>query len=407
MDLYANMPSLQQLKGEAKQSPITIRKVNGHFHTPYSFSAFNNMQQVMEMAEKESVDVIGINDFYTTDGYDEFATLAARYRKFPLFNIEFMGLLKEEQEAGIRVNDPGNPGRTYLSGKGLDYPVGLQGNSLEKLKSVREESDRQMREMVEKASAYLVILDPDLALDYDEILRYHTNGMVRERHIARVIRLKVFSKYKDEVSRNQMLYTIYGQRKPVADVNNPAAVEGEIRSMLLKSGGIAFVKEDPKAFLDIREVIRIILDAGGIPCYPVLLDDKDGNYTEFEANREVLYDKLSALNIHSLELIPGRNRIEHLVPFVEYFHERGYVITFGTEHNTPALDPLTVSTANAPLDEYLMQVSYEGACIIAAHQFSRSMGETGFVNAEGKVTADRNALIQLGNLVIEKFTGQG
>jgi hypothetical protein len=97
--------------------------------------------------------------------------------------------------------------------------------------------------------------------------------------------------------------------------------------------------------------------------------------------------------------------VEHLVPFVEYFHKRGFVITFGTEHNTPALDPLTVSTANAPLDEYLMQVSYEGACIIAAHQFRRSMGETGFVDAEGKVTADRNELIQLGNLVIEKFTG--
>ena len=404
MDLYANMPSLHELTGEAKQSPITIRKVNGHFHTPYSFSAFNDMQQVMEMAEKESVDIIGINDFYTTDGYDEFATLAARYRKFPLFNIEFMGLLKEEQEAGIRVNDPGNPGRTYLSGKGLDYPVSLQGDSLVKLKSVREESDRQMREMVEKASAHLAILDPDLALEYDDILRYHTMGMVRERHIARVIRLKVFSKYKEVVSRNQVLFEIYGQRKPAADVNNPAEVEGEIRSMLLKSGGIAFVKEDPKAFLNIREVIRIILDAGGIPCYPVLLDDKDGNYTEFEANREVLYGKLTALNIHSLELIPGRNRVEQLVPFVEYFHKRGFVITFGTEHNTPALDPLTVSAANAPLDEYLMQVSYEGACIVAAHQFRRSMGETGFVNAEGKVTADRNALIQLGNLVIEKFT---
>jgi hypothetical protein len=406
MDLYASNPSLQQLTEEAKQTPIAVRKVNGHFHTPYSFSAFEDVQQVMEMAEKESVDVIGINDFYTMAGYAEFAALAARYRKFPLFNIEFMGLLKEEQEAGIRVNDPSNPGRTYFSGKGLDYPVSLKGESLEKLNGVREHSDRQMQEMVEKASAYLNSIDPDLSLDYDDILENHTSGMVRERHIARIIRLKIFAKYKGETARNEVLSVLYGSKNPGADVNDPAAVEGEIRSNLLKSGGIAFVKEDPKAFLDIPEVIRIILDAGGIPCYPVLLDDKNGNYTEFEANKEVLYDKLTALNVYSLELIPGRNRSEHLRTFVEYFHKRGFVITFGTEHNTPALDPLTVSTADAPLDDYLMQVSYEGACIIAAHQFRRSRGEMGFVNAKGEVAADRNAFIQLGNVLIEKFISQ-
>lgn len=404
MDLYANMPSLQQLTEEARQTPITVRKVNGHFHTPYSFSAFRDMQQVMEMAKKESVDVIGINDFFTMDGYDEFAKLASRYKKFPLFNIEFMGLLKEEQEAGTRVNDPGNPGRTYLSGKGLDYPVSLQGDSLIKLKSVRKEADRQTREMVEKASVYLESIDSGLSLDYDDILANHTMGMVRERHIARVIRLKIFSKYKEDATRNQMLQTIYGDRKPVADVNDPVAVEGEIRSVLLKSGGIAYVREDPKAFPDIREVIRIILDAGGIPCYPVLLDDKDGKYTEFEADREELYKKLIALNIHSLEMIPGRNRFEHLEPFVKYFHEKGFIITFGTEHNTPALDPLTVTTADAPLDRFLLQVSYEGACIIAAHQFMRSKGDAGFIDAEGKVAAERNAYVQLGNLLIDRFT---
>ena len=54
------------------------------------------------------------------------------------------------------------------------------------------------------------------------------------------------------------------------------ALDNEIRGNLLKSGGKAFVEEDENAFMSLDEVIEIILAAGGIPCYPVLLDDKNG-----------------------------------------------------------------------------------------------------------------------------------
>src|SRR5210317_2027764 len=100
-------------------------KVNSHIHTPYSFSAFRSIEEAFAMAEKEGIQVLGINDFFVTDGYSEFNETAEKYRIYPLFNIEFIGLLKEEQEKGIRVNDPGNPGRMYFCGKALDYPVSL------------------------------------------------------------------------------------------------------------------------------------------------------------------------------------------------------------------------------------------------------------------------------------------
>jgi len=406
MKLYEKLPSPDQLGQMAEGEDISVKKVNGHFHTPYSFSAFSSLEQVLEMARDEQVDVLGINDFYTMAGYDEFAGLCAGYGKFPMFNIEFMGLLKEEQAAGIRVNDPNNPGRTYFSGKGLDFPVSLSGESFEKLRSVREESDRQTRQMVEKASAHLVKIDEEFKMDYDEILEKYTRGMVRERHIARVIRTLVYDKVSSDAGRRAMLERIYDGKKSVAPLDDPAAVEGEIRSMLLKSGGVAFVREDPKAFLEIPEVIRIIIDAGGIPCYPVLLDDKQGNYTEYEANKEVLYDKLTAMNVYALELIPGRNRLENLRSFVEYFHRRGFVITFGTEHNTPSLDPLTVSAADAPLDDTLERISYEGACITAAHQYFRSLGEPGFTDRDGRPADDRDRFIRTGNLIINHFVNK-
>jgi len=126
-----------------------IPQVNGHIHTPYSFSAFSTIEQAFMMAREEGISVLGINDFNTTDGYPEFASLAKKYRVFPLFNIEFMALQKEEQLQGIRVNDPVNPGRTYLSGKGLRFPSVMGEESRKKLIAIQKESNQQNGGQVE------------------------------------------------------------------------------------------------------------------------------------------------------------------------------------------------------------------------------------------------------------------
>ena len=393
------------LEWYSKNGSNIVHEVNGHFHTPYSFSAFRDLKQVFEMAKEEQVKILGINDFYTMAGYEEFHDLALDYKLFPMFNIEFMGLLRDEQKNGIRVNDPTNPGRTYFSGKGLDFPVNLEGNSLKKLESVRTESLNQTRKMVELASRHLHAVDPELSLDYDNILERFTKGMVRERHIARVIRIKLFDKYTTEQERKAILKKLYGGKETAVNINTSAALEGEIRNNLLKSGGVAFVKEDPKAFLEIDEVIRIITDAGGIPTYPVLLDDKSGDYTEYEEDMDLLYHELTSRNIYSLELIPGRNEFSNLKEFVTFFSEKNFVITFGTEHNTPELIPLRITTrGGVELDEELRRINFEGACIIAAHQYLRSKGEEGYIERNGKPRlGNRDEFIELGNAVIEYF----
>src|SRR6056297_3407529 len=104
MNILKDFPERQTLlTNEADQS---IPEVNGHFHTPYSFSAFENISQVIEMAQKENIKVLGINDFYTTAGYEEFYNLCLENKIFPLFNIEFIGLSTEQQKNNIKVNDP-------------------------------------------------------------------------------------------------------------------------------------------------------------------------------------------------------------------------------------------------------------------------------------------------------------
>lgn len=382
-----------------------IYNVNGHIHSPYSFSAFDDLEQAFKMAVEEGVRVLGINDFNTTEGYQEFYHLSSKYNVFPLFNIEFMGLMKDEQRKGIRINDPNNPGRIYFSGKGLDYPVSIGKESEKQISGIINESHRQVKAMTMKLNEHLKDVFPGMKLDFDDIRKKYTRGMVRERHLARALRLMVFENIESATERAAFFKNLYGGKEPAAEMDNNTAVENEIRSRLLKAGGLAFVEEDPEAFLELNQIISIITDAGGIPCYPVLLDDANGRFTEFEGDMESLYKSLKSYNVSCIELIPGRNDHDILKRFVSWFREKGYTVLFGTEHNSPSLEPLNVSTrGGVTLDEELRLVSYEGACDIAAHQYLRSKGEEGYVfSSEGAGDKERKEFAQLGKAVIEKF----
>ena len=406
MNILQNYPSPTDLISWYKSlQKDTIYEVNGHVHTPYSFSAFSDFLQLFGMAVEEKIYALGINDFFVADGYPEFYKNAIRYGIFPLFNIEFIGLLQDEQSRGIRVNDPNNPGRCYFSGKGLIHPFSLPKELDKKLHSVVNESQVQVRGMIEKANQWFDRLGAGITLDFLMIKKKYAKELVRERHIAKAIRIAVFEKVTDVAGRKDLFKLIYGGKGSNVDINDIPGLENEIRGNLLKAGGKAFVEENDKAFMSLDEVITIIVAAGGIPCYPVLLDDKNGIYTEYEADKEKLLSELTEKNIGCIELIPGRNDFNHLKDFVSFFNEKGFVITFGTEHNAPDMIPLTCDTrGNKALDYDLRRISYEGACVIAAHQYLRAKGMAGFVDDTGKPNLSKKGYFaELGKAVIEKF----
>lgn len=404
-NIFSAFPEKQELlEWHSTQKKQTVPEINGHIHTPHSFSAFSNVELAFQMAKTEGIRVLGINDFYTTDGYSEFADLAQKFKVFPLFNIEFMALQHDLQEAGIRVNDPNNPGRTYFSGKGLCYPVKMSENSQKKVKVLQEESNRQTYQMIEKLNAYFTENNIDLQFDAVQLQKELAKNLFRERHIAQAIRLAVFEKESTADGRKRLFEKIFSGKELNSPMGNVAMMENEIRGNLLKAGGAAFVPEDPKAFLSLEEVIELIIDAGGIPCYPVLLDDAKGNFTDYEADAEKLLQELVKNDVYSIELIPGRNDDKILKEFVTFFHQNGFVITFGTEHNTPQLDPLKVSCrGGVPLDKELMQINYEGAAVIAAHQFLLGKGMVGYLDGRKAKISEKESFIELGKTVIAYF----
>jgi hypothetical protein len=313
--------------------------------------------------------------------------------------------MKDEQKKSIRINDPNNPGRIYFSGKGLDYPFHTGWIQRMQLKSVIKESQLQIKAMISKLNTLIKPENLSLSLSYETIKKEYAHDLVRERHIAKALRIMTIENFSTPEDQLHFLEALYGNRKSKTGLSNTSSLENEIRSNLLKSGGAAFVEENESSFLELKKIIKIIIKAGGIPCYPVLLDDPSGKCTEFETDPEKLYTSLSQLGIECIELIPGRNDFDILKNFVEFFDNKGFIITFGTEHNTPEMIPLTVTTRGSkPLDKSLKKIAWEGACIIAAHQYLRADGRQGYVLPDGTHSIkQKKELINLGQLVIEYF----
>ncbi|MDR0687724.1 MAG: hypothetical protein LBF55_03435, partial [Prevotellaceae bacterium] len=339
-----------------------------------------------------------------TDGYREWNMECFARGLYPLFNIEFIALQREDMEAGIRVNDPSNPGRTYLSGKGLAYPVILPEPFAKELAAAREESNAHVEKMCGKLNELLAKNGAGFALDFAAIKKELTKGSIRERHLAKALRMEVYrqsSGSKEEAARR--FEAILGGKKLQADGDNFAAVENEIRGALLKSGGAAFVPENPKAFLPLGSVCKLILAAGGIPTYPFLADDAKGSFTDFEKDLERAAATLRQRSIYSVEFIATRNSAEVLERYATFLHEQGFVVTFGSEHNTPAMEPVMLSTRGGkPLSQKLVEIGYAGACVIASHQQAVLNNRQGYVDAQGKAdVARRDEYIKDGDRAIK------
>ncbi|NJK87611.1 MAG: hypothetical protein HC906_18185 [Bacteroidales bacterium] len=113
-------------------------------------------------------------------------------------------------------------------------------------------------------------------------------------------------------------------------------------------------------------------------------------------------EKLKKMGIYSIEFIPLRNSPEVLEDYASYFFNQGFIVTFGSEHNTPQLTPLRLYTRNgAHLSEPLREINYKGACIIAAHQYLFAVMGKGFLKEDGTPEMDKmDEYVTLGDALI-------
>lgn len=314
---------------------------NSHIHSPYSFSSSKSIKEIFELASKDNIKVLGLNDFFTTDGFEEFDQLSTKYKIYPLFNIEFLCISEFHQKNNIRINDINNPGRFYLVGKGLNFPIKLSEINKKLLNNCLLFQKTHIEKVLEKVNIWFEINSIKEKLNFEQIKVDFAKQFVGERHIAKAI--------KKILDDNPYVKIDFKKEESI------------IREKLLKKSGFAFIEENSKSFLTIEESLGIIKDLGGIPCYPVLLDSS-GKYTEYEQDFESLHNNLIGLGINCIELIPNRNNIKNIEEITYFFLEKNYIVLFGTEHNSNQKSLLV------DIPENLKKISYENCCKIASYQ---------------------------------------
>jgi hypothetical protein len=367
-------------------APAARPRVNAHIHLPPNFSAFDTVAQAIGLAEAQQVKVLGASNYYDYTVYDEFARQAAQHGIFPLFGIEIIALIDELVRTGVKLNDPGNPGKIYLCGKGIARFDPMTPEAAELLGVIRSKDSERMARMTERLAEVFAAAGLQTGLDAEAvkagIVARHGSPLdtvyLQERHVAQAFQEALFAQVAVE-ERGVALARIFGAASK-AGAGDAAAVQNEIRSHLMKAGKSAYVEE---TFVGFEHAYRLILALGGIPCYPTLADGTTP-LCSYEAPVETLIANTSARNIHCAEFIPVRNSPETLTHYVRAMRAAGMVVTAGTEHNTRDMLPIEPTCVQGqPIPEEIQEIFWEGACVVAAHQYLVAQGEPGFVDARG------------------------
>jgi hypothetical protein len=343
----------------------------------------------VESAAREGIRAVGTSNFYDLEVYTRFGAAAEAAGVVPLYGIEQITVMDAEQRDGTRVNDPGNPGRAYLCGKGIAGFATPSAEAHRRMRAVREVDEERMRRIVDRLREWFAaagldttLTDAAIAADVAERADVPREWVVlQERHVAMAYQEALFLQLEPG-RRRAVLERAYG-RAPLADVEDAVAVQGEMRSRLMKAGRPAFEPESPVSFED---GMRLVLELGGIPCYPTLADGATP-ICPWEQPPSALVERLVARGIHAAELIPVRNRPAVVDVYVAAFRDAGIVVMAGTEHNTRERIPLEPRCRDGTLPSPAARAAFwEGACVAAAHQHLRASGQPGFVDGEGRLS---------------------
>jgi hypothetical protein len=359
---------------------------NTHLHVPPNFSAFSTVEDCVETAAREGVQVIGTSNFHDFGVYDRFADAALRHGLAPLFGLEFISVLEEERRRGILINDPANPGRAYICGKAIPFPTRLDERATAFMESAKSSNERRTSEMVGLMRDLFARAGLALEVTYDSIVTVVAEAaevprewvVLQERHVALGFQVALFEALA-EAPRTALLARVYGG-PPAAPVEDAVATQGELRSRLMKAGCPAFVEETPVPFVDAVEFIR---DIGAVTVYPTVADGSDP-ICGYEDPVEDLIERMLEHRIYGAELIPNRNSPECVEEYVTAWRSAGIFVMLGTEHNTQERIPVTPACRRGvPVPPRMMDIAWEGTCIVAAQQHLAQQGEAGYVDRTG------------------------
>jgi PHP domain len=371
--LENRLNALRELCAQLGERPR--RGTNCHIHTNESFSVFRSPSEAVWQAARDGVAVLGINDHYTVAGHEEFGRACAIAGIAPTFSLEAVAMDHAAEAAHLLLNDPDNPGRVYICGKGITRIPADSSVAAQSLARMRKSLEERNREMTAKVGQLFQERLNAEGPSWEGVRALTPRGNATERHVAwaTLVRLRDLAAEKGEALAALIERCCAAAPPEGAD---DAALQIFLRAKLLKAGKPCFVSESPEAFVSSEELRQIFLAFGAIPTYPIL-----GNpVTSGEHDVEALLDRLEGEGFWAVEVIPHRNTRERLAEIVSAARRRWCPVFNGTEHNTPETRPL--------LDPFALDPDFEpwfsrSCALLLGHQSQVKRGAQGFVGEDG------------------------
>ncbi len=376
-------------------SDNAIALTNAHVHLPPNFGSIPSVADAIRHAQEEQITILGASNYYDYTIYRPFAETAANAGIAPVFGIEVLTMDEGLRASDMLVNDPKNPGKFYICGKGLTLFDAIPENILPIWQQIRKGDTRRIEAMIAKINAIDLLKQHEIQLTYKDIAAAIAaekqvaveTVFLQERHLAQAAQHAIFAAVPPEKLEAflKQLYQVDG----AVETQNVVKAQNELRTYLLKQGKIAYVDE---CYISPEEAATLITGLGGYVSYPILIDGAPA-VSPFEGPAGVLAENLLKRQIGAVEYIPTRNALETLTDHAKTMREYGFVVGAGTEHNDAVWIPLLPACKQqTPLSEELIALFWEGACVAVAHQYLRAKGQEGFRFLPEK--SERIALIE-------------
>jgi hypothetical protein len=185
----SRLETLKRLREFAEEGKVARNGkaggINTHVHTSKSFAFFESPSDAVWQAFLSRIAVFGINDHYTLAGHDEFGRACRACSIRPVFSLEAIAMWKAAEKAKATVNDPANPGRTYLSAKGVTraFAPGCAGEAdLRQMNAALLERNEKITLKI--AKVFGTRLKAKDAITWDGVLALTPHGQPTERHIC-------------------------------------------------------------------------------------------------------------------------------------------------------------------------------------------------------------------------------
>jgi hypothetical protein len=382
-DLSTRTEAFEQLLAlteldRARLSPRTDI-ANMHCHTFFSFNAYGHSPtSLVWLARQHRIGLMGIVDFDTLDGADEFLAASERAGIRSSVGVETRTFIPEF--ADYEINSVGEPGVYYHMGIGFTTKH-IPSEAASTLAKMRRAIVERNVGIVARLNDYLAPLYVDYEVD---VLPLTPSGNATERHI-----IAAFMRKADPCGDDKAGF--WAERLGLSFeeaydlVQQPAKLQNVARVRLLKRGGIAYSPPNQNSFPGADQFHEFVVASGAIPCATWLDGTSPG-----EQKTETLLHLLVSKGVAALNLIPDRNwnvadpalqeiKIHNLYDVVALAQKLDLPLIVGTEMNSPGQK--LVDDFDAPELTSLRRDFIDGAHFIYGHTMAQRAVGLGYQSA--------------------------